>query len=152
MEITIGSAKSFSHKVDLIDGDAGEIVQALATKVTLRFQMLWHFCVNKDQVNGDQDEFDKGLSGDVLKKAVEALWEEIVFFTQSLRPEVGEAVMLLLEKYDVVINLQTQEIRRVLESGILEKQYRMEADKMMDRITGELSGKLPDGSVLTPGH
>jgi len=120
LKMTIGSAKSYSHRLDLIDAEASTIIELMATDMSMRLDMLWHFLENKEEVE-DREDFENSLEGDVLLKADEALWGELAFFIQSLRPTMKEAVQTLILKYKEMTEKQAELVLSLAKSLDLEK-------------------------------
>lgn len=79
--------------VDLLDV-GGEVFQQLAGDPVLLCDVLWVLCKSQAGENGLTDEqFGRGLAGDALDRATEALLEELISFFPSSRRHLMEKAL-----------------------------------------------------------
>jgi hypothetical protein len=138
LRITIGSAKNYREKIDIIDAEPSTIIERMAGDMSLRLDMLWHFLDNKDVVEC-RDDFENSLEGTVLFQADEALWSELAFFIQSLRPAMSDVVDKLMEKYHELTKRQAEIVLKVANSLDLEK-----ASNTLEKEAMKIMGEAQD--------
>lgn len=144
IEITIGSARKATGMIDLLDGSPEQLVEELLTRPLLRMDLLWHFCVNKEDVS--RDEFDEGLAGKALVESDRALWDEIVFFIQSLRPETQGVLPKLTQRVKDMYQEQMKMIIEFSQSEEFVKAAEQKIQQVKDEALHTLSGKQPGSS------
>jgi hypothetical protein len=113
------------HDVDLANWHDGKALHTLLVSDEKLVAVLW--CLIEEQAKTgqiDEEEFARGLNGDVLATALEALTEAIVLFT---RPDRRELVRQIAVK---ATQTQDDAVRRAI--GLVNSQ------DATDRITVEL--------------
>lgn len=119
IEINIGSARRAKNLIDLIDGRPEELVEVLSSRPLLRVDLLWEFCINKNDVS--REDFEDCLVGATLLSADKVLWEEIGFFIQTLRPELAGLMPRLLQRIQKLVKRQMEAVIKFSESPEFEK-------------------------------
>jgi len=142
IEINIGAARRAKNLIDLIDGRPEELVEVLSSRPLLRVDLLWEFCINRGDT--PREDFEDSLSGTALLSADEALWDEIGFFIQTLRPELAGLLPQLLQRIQGIVKRQMEAVIEFSQSEEFEKMTDEKMDQLRKQALAEAFTTLPE--------
>jgi hypothetical protein len=123
--------------VNLLDALGGELLEQLSSDPILLCDVLFTLCKGEAEAKKISDEaFGRGLAGDTIDKATDALLEELVEFFPLARRQLLRKALEKLRK------LQTMAVK----SG----EENLDSDAMEQRMLAELQ-KGPGGSAGSLG-
>lgn len=136
--------------VDLLDAVGGDILERLVGDPVMLCDVLYAVCKPEAEEHGVSDEeFGRGMAGQAIDSATEALLEELTdFFPSRTRRLLKQALKKMNELQDVLL----KEAQNKLESGDLDKTLLEELrgfGQLPERPAG-LSGTSPASSESTP--
>ncbi len=143
--LTIGSVKrvmGLLPGVNLLELDKGDppLLTRLATDVTLLCDIIYALVKPQADKAGCSDEdFGAALGGDVILRAQEAFYEEIVLFFQALK------------RADLVKALEIQ--KAVVEKAVertVDQIEKIDLDEALEEAFGKISTTVPESSESTP--
>ena len=128
--------------VNLLDAAGGDLLEKLVSDPVLLCDVIYALVKPEaDNRNVPAEDFGRGMAGDAIEKATEAVLEELVNFFPSGKRRVLARAMGKLRELEAVV-IETAEKR--LQSPELENRIRAKLK--------EASGSWPEPSESTPGR
>ena len=138
LKVTIGNAKTaVPMGLDLIDGKAEEILERMTKSMMLRLNLIWHFLVEKPDTT--KEDFDELLEGQCLIDANEALWDEIIFFTQSVNPSLKDLLPRFRTQYETLSKRQVEVALELAESPQVQQMVNDQLESLRTEAIQKLS-------------
>lgn len=162
LQLTIGRCKKIAarYHIDFLEGNPETIIELLMIKPLTRMGILYEIVVWPDPAEPmDQDAFDDVLTGDALKQAQEALWNEVDFFTRSVSPERADLIQKMIAKAKAITQKQIELVEELTTGPNAEAainkaldQVRSEALKQIDNMPTALRERLESIPTRTPSE
>lgn len=136
--LTIGKAKRIKAAIglDLIDEGAPIAFARIYAEPLLRSSLIYWSLEDRESLT--EDQFDALMDGDAIKEADKAIWEEIHFFIQSLRPELATVLEQVKAKHLAVSEIQVQMIVELANSAEMSSALQREMSQALTKAKEEL--------------
>lgn len=164
LEINVSAVKRVKALtgVDLVAGMDGELLEQLALNPVLLADLLYALCQPQaDEAQVSDEDFGRGLAGDVIDAATEAFLQELVdFFPKRQRGVLGQVLAKSRELQDKTAAAASKMLASdVLDRGmeqILTNHEALMQRKLEALLSGETSGGTstdsPEPSASTPAR
>lgn len=140
LEINVNTVKRVRSLADcdLLDTENGEIIRRLSSDPILLCDVLFAICKPQAEEKGISDvEFGKGLAGDAIADATEALLEALANFFPGRRASLLKGAL--------------QKMETVEEKYLDKVEAKLNSPEMMDQMEAELEEQIPgDSSTEQP--
>lgn len=143
LSVTVGDAKRIKAKygLDLLDHKA---VAEIASDPISLVNALWAVCESQAAMRGvTEEDFGRGLAGDAIDYATDALLGAIVDFFPRRQREALKALLARISQANEQAATLAAEKMTGEKMGAAIQAAMTKAEKQIDQMLGELSGSLP---------